>query len=67
MEINVFFNYAAHILKPQNTESGEPELNNIGDKSQDENELILHNTIVNARWNQISYMSQGFVPLFQDS
>ena len=46
---------AQHILqrccaypKPQNTEIGEPELNNVGDKSQDKNDLILHNAIINT-------------------
>ena len=66
MEINGFYNYAAHIIRPQNTESGEPELNNVGEKSQDKNDLILHNTIIYARWNQIADMIQGFGPLFQD-
>ena len=31
------YNYAAHIIRPQNTEIGEPELNNVGEKSQDKN------------------------------
>ena len=67
MEINWFYNYAVHILRPQNTESGEPWLNNFEEKSQDNNELILHNNIINSRWNQITDMIQGFYPLFQDS
>ena len=67
MELKGFYNYAVHILRPQNTEIGEPELNNFGDKSQDKNELILHNTIINTRWNQIDDMIQGFVSLFQYS
>ena len=49
VNISIFYNYAVHILRPQNTQSGEPELNNIGEKPQGENEIILHNTIVNAR------------------
>ena len=53
MELNGFYNYAVHILRPQNTESGEPELKKIGKKTQDNNELIIHNTIINERWNQI--------------
>ena len=40
MDINGFHNYAAHILRPQNTESSEPELNHVGDKSQDCNAII---------------------------
>ena len=67
MELNIFYNYATHIPRPQNTVSGEPELNNVGDKPQDKNELIIHNTIINARWKQIADTSQGFVPPFQDS
>ena len=67
MDPNGFYNYAAHILKPQNTGSGEPELKNIGEKYQNKNEFIIHNTIINLRWNQICDTSQGFVPLFQDN
>ena len=67
MDLNGFYKYSVHILRPQNTEMGETELNNVGNKSQDKNELIIHNTIINTRWNQITYMIQGFVPLFQDS
>ena len=67
MDLNRFFNYAVQILRPQNTEIGESELNNDGEKSQDNNDLILHNTIINARWNQITDIIQVFVPLFQDS
>ena len=52
-----------HILRPQNTESSEPELKNIGVKPQDKNELIIHKTIINARLNQITGIIQGFVPL----
>ena len=67
MELNIVLKHAVHILRPQNTESGEPELNNVGEKYQDKNELICHNTIINARWNQINDMIQGFFTLFQDS
>ena len=48
MELNGLYNYAAHILRPKNTESGEPELKNVGQKSQYKNELIINNTIINA-------------------
>ena len=48
MEINTFYNYNAHNLRPKNTESGKPELKNVGDKSQDKNELVLCNTIINS-------------------
>ena len=48
MEITGIENYAVHILILKNTESGEPELKNIGEKYQDKNELILHKTIINV-------------------
>ena len=53
-------------LRPQKNESGETELRNFGEKSQDKNELILHKTI-NFIWNQITDMIQLFNPLYQDS
>ena len=49
MGVNVFGNYSVHTLRPQNTESGEPETKNIRDKSQDKNEFIFHNNLINAR------------------
>ena len=67
MDLNGFYNHAVHILRPKITESGEPELNNIGEKYQDKNELIIYNTITNLIWNQIADMIQGFDPLFQES
>ena len=54
--------YAAHFLRPQNNESGEPDIKNIGDKSQDENKFILHNDIRNERGYQITDMIQEFDP-----
>ena len=65
MELNVLYNYAVLTLRPQNTEIGQPELNNSGEKYQDKNELILHNPIINAILNQINDMIQGFVPFLQ--
>ena len=56
MEVDGFYKYAVHALRPQNTESGEPELKNIGEKLQYDNELILHNYLINAGWNQITEM-----------
>ena len=67
MELNGFHYYAAHILRPKSTESGEPELKNVGEKPQDKNEIILHNTIIYERWNKIADRIQGVVPLFQES
>ena len=57
--------YATHIIIPQNIKIGEPELKNAGEEYQDNNEPIIHNTIMNARWNKIADMIQEFVPLFQ--
>ena len=42
------------------TESGETELRNIGKNTQRNNDLIIHNTIINERLNQISDMIKGF-------
>ena len=33
MDLNGFHKYAAHILRPKNTKSGELELNNIGENA----------------------------------
>ena len=52
VDLNGFYNYAVNGLIPRSTESGEPELNNIGDKFQDNNELVIHNGIIDARWNK---------------
>ena len=49
MDIKTFYNYAVHILRPKNTEIGETELNNAGDKSQDKNELVINNTIISKK------------------
>ena len=67
MELKVFYKYAVQILRPKITESGEPELKNFGDKYQDKNDLILRNTIINSRWNQITDLIQVFFSLFRDS
>ena len=64
VELNGFYNCFLHVLKPQNTESVEPYLKNVGEKLQNKNEIIIHNTIINAGWKQITDMVQGFVPLF---
>ena len=47
VELNVFDKYAVHALLPQNTEHGEPDITNIGEKLQDNNESIIHNNIIN--------------------
>ena len=56
--INVFYNYDVHILRPQNTKSGEPYIENIGDKFK----LVLHNDISNERWDQITDMIHKCYP-----
>ena len=45
-------------LRPQNTESVEPEINKIGEKFQYKNKFIIHNDIINAGGNQITEMIQ---------
>ena len=49
-----------NVLRLQNSENGEPEINNIGEKSQDNNKFILHKNIINTRGNQITDMIQEF-------
>ena len=48
VEINAFYNNDANILRTKNTESGEAELKNVGDKYQYKNKIILHNNIINV-------------------
>ena len=60
LELNKFFNYSVHILRPQNIEISAPYWKNIGDKTQDNNEIILHKNIINSIWNQITDNIQGF-------
>ena len=57
MYINIFYNYAVHIIIPKNAENGEPELNNSGDKPQYNNELVIHNNIINETWKKYWYNS----------
>ena len=52
--------YAVILLRPQNTEIGEPEINNVGEKFQGKNEFIIHNNFINSRGNQITDMIQEF-------
>ena len=52
--LNVFENYAVQILRLQNTESGEPEPNKIGDKCQVNDEFILYSDTRNTILNQIT-------------
>ena len=51
---------------PNTTKIVEPELDNVGEKPQDNNELIIHNTVINSIWNQIADTMQGFVPILQE-
>ena len=50
--------YSVNFLRPQNTESVEPEINKIGEKFQYKNKFIIHNDIINAGGNQITDMIQ---------
>ena len=53
VELNRFYKYDVHILGSQNAESGESELKNV---------VIIYDTIINARWNQVDDMIQGYTP-----
>ena len=56
LDLNGFYNYSVHFLRPKNNKSGEPEINNIGDKLQDKNDFIIHNVFSDEILNQIIYM-----------
>ena len=62
VEINGFDIYTVYSLRPQNTESCNPEINNTGGKFQDKNNSILCNDISNSIWNQIIDRIQWFDP-----
>ena len=49
VDLNGFDNYDINSSRPQNTESGKPEIKNIGEILQDENNSIICNNISNAR------------------
>ena len=46
---NVFDNHDVYALIPQNTESGEPEIKNIGEIFQYNMNFTLSSDIINAR------------------
>ena len=54
MELNIIYKYSEHILRPQNTESGELELKEIGGKCKDNIKFVLNNYLINAELNQIT-------------
>ena len=56
-----------HVLKPRNTKIGEPDIKKVGEKSQDNNEFIIHNNLINEGWNQTIDVIQEFEPPLQDS
>ena len=62
MDLNGFYNYAVHTLRPRNTESGETEIKKIGDKSQDNNDIILHKNIISSRKIQITDIIKELEP-----
>ena len=43
-----------NVLGLKNTESGEPQLKDIGKKDQDKNEFIFHNNLSDSIWNKIT-------------
>ena len=58
MEINGFDSNDVHALRQRNIESSEPEMEKIGDKF----DFILHNNLINERWNQNTDMIKKFDP-----
>ena len=62
MDINEFENYAVHVLRPQNTESGELELKEIGGKCKDKIKFVLNNYLINAELNQITSTIKEYAP-----
>ena len=43
-----------HILIPPNIENGEPEIKTIANKYQYKDKLIINNTLIDLKWNQIT-------------
>ena len=62
MDINQFGNYAMHVPRPQNTESGELELKKIGGKWKYKIKFILHHYLKKTKWNQITNKIKGSDP-----
>ena len=62
MDHNEFENYAVHVLRPQNTESGELELKEIGGKCKDNIQFVLHHYLKNSELNQITNTIKEFDP-----
>ena len=62
VDINRFDNYVMNILIPWNTKGGKPDLKNIGDKYQDNNEFILYTALSDAILNQIIDIIEGKDP-----
>ena len=60
MDLNQFGSYSVHILIPQNNEIGELELRNIGGKCKNKIQLVIHNYLRNAKWNQITNTIKEF-------
>ena len=49
-----------HVLITQSTRIGEPEINKVNEKFQDNNELIIRKNLIYERWNQITDIIQEF-------
>ena len=52
VSLNLFENYAMHILIPPSIETGEPELNMIDDLKKYKYNCILNNLLGNSKWSQ---------------
>ena len=62
MDLNQFYNYADHILRPQYKKSGDLEVKNIGSKYKDNIKFILRNYLSNWKWNQTTNTIKKFDP-----
>ena len=51
---NVFENYTLNVLRPPNTKTGEPYLKMISYKYQDNDKLILNNSLGDVKLNKIT-------------
>ena len=53
LDVNIFNKYAVQVLIPERNVICESQLKSIGEKFQDKNEFIIHNTLSDTRGNQI--------------
>ena len=59
VELDVFDNHDLHVLRLINTKSGELDLKNIREKSQEKNEFIIYNVLSDSILKQSLNMTEG--------